>query len=198
MDRYLFMKPVLDRLADGLFFRKNLALCVRVAAAIAAMAAVVEFVEAWNFTSRLEGGRIPGGIVYMLSLAAAAYMAVHAMLLRANDIAALPQTGFTLIPLAAIVFRMIGEAYAAACAALGAGGGILIWFAGDASYNVLHRVSFFIPFQGGGTFMAGILYILRGALRAVVALCLGYLLSELALVAERLGGNAQLKPTDPE
>ncbi|MGE5663875.1 MAG: hypothetical protein ACM31I_06065 [Deltaproteobacteria bacterium] len=190
MDRYLFMKPVIDRLAQGPFFRRNLALCVRIAAAAAAMAALVEFVEAWNFTSRLEAGRIPGGIVYMLSLAAAAYMVVHAMLIRANDIASLPQTGYTLIPVAGVVFPMIGEAYGAACAALGAGGGVLIWFAGDTSYNVLHRVSFFIPFQGGGTFTAGILYILRGALRAVVALCLGYLFSELSLVVERLGGNA--------
>lgn len=198
MDKYLFMKPVLDRLAQGPFFRRNLALCVRIAAAVAAMAALVEFVDAWNFTSRLEGGRIPGGIVYMLSLAAAAYMAVHAMLIRARDIASLPQTGFTLLPVAGVAFLMIGEAYAAACAALGAGGGILIWFAGDASYNVLHRVSFFIPFQGGGTFMAGILYILRGALRAVVALCLGYLASELALVVEKLGGNAPREASNPE
>jgi hypothetical protein len=198
MDKYLFMKPVLERIAHGPFFRKNLALCVRVAAAVAAMAALVEFVDAWNFTSRLEAGRIPGGIVYMLSLAAAAYMAVHAMLIRANDIASLPQTEYKLIPVAGVVFLMLGEAYGAVCAALGAGGGILIWFAGDTSYNVLHRVSFFIPFQGGGTFMAGILYIIRGALRAVVALCLGYLASELALVVEKLGGNEPREAPDPE
>ena len=198
MDKYLFMRPVLDRLSQGPFFRKHLALCVRLAAAVSAMTALVWFVDAWSFTARLEGGRIPGGIVYMLSLAAAAYMAVHAMFLRANDIASLPDAGYTLIPIGGVVSLMIGEAYAAVCAALGAGGGVLIWFAGDSAYDVLHRVSFFIPFQGGGTFMAGILYILRGALRAVVALCLGYLASELFLVVERLGGNAPRVASGPE
>ncbi|MGE5188515.1 MAG: hypothetical protein ACM3NF_00485 [Gemmatimonadota bacterium] len=194
MNKYLFMNAVLERLAQGPFFRKQLALCVRIAAAAAAMTALVGFVDAWNFTSHLEAGGIPGGIVYMLSLAAAAYMAVHAMLLRAGDIAALPQAGFTLIPIAGVTSRMIGEAYAAACAALAAGGGILIWFAGDAAYDVLRRVTFFIPFQGGGTFSAGILYILRGALRAVVVLSLGYLASELFAVVERTGGAAREAP----
>ncbi len=195
MDKYLFMKPLLDRLASGPFFRKQFALCVRIGAAVAAMAGLVGFVNAWNFTAHLEPARIPGGIVYMLFLVAAVYMAVHAMLIRAKDIASLPDAEFTQIPVAAIASLMAGEAYGAACAALGAGGGILIWFTGDGSYDVLHRVTFFVPFHGGAAFMDGNLYILRGALRAVAALALGYLASELFIVVEKLGGNARLGPS---
>lgn len=191
MDKYLFMKPVLDALADGAWFRKQFAVCVRIAAAVAAVAGLVAFVNAWNFTAQLDAGRIPGGILYMLSLAAAAYMAVHTMLLRAKDIDALPRTGFTLIPLGAVVALMLGEAYAAACAALALGGGILVWFTGDYAYSILQRVDFFLPPLGGGTFMSGIVLILRGALRAVVALSIGHLASELFIVVERLGGNAR-------
>jgi len=192
MDKYLFMKPVLDALADGPFFRKRFALCVRIGAAVAALAGLVGFVNAWNFTAHLEPARIPGGILYMLFLAAAAYMAVHTMLIRANDIDALPHTGFTLIPIGAIVALMLGEAYAAACAALATGGGILVWFTGDYAYSILQRADFFLPSLGGATFMDGILLILRGALRAVVALALGHLVSELFIVVERLGGNTRL------
>ena len=192
MDKYLFMKPVLDSLANGLFFRKYFALCVRIGAAVAAMAGLVGFVNAWNFTAHLEPARIPGGIIYMLFLAAAVYMAVHTMLIRAKDIASLPHTGFTQIPVGAVVSLMIGEAYASVCAALAVGGGILIWFTGDSSYNLLNRVTFFLPAQGGESFMAGILFILRGAIRAVAALFLGYLASELFIVVERLGGNTRL------
>ena len=198
MDKYLFMKPVLDALADGAFFRKQFALCVRIGAVVAAVAGLVGFVNAWNFTAQLDAGRIPGGILYMLFLAAAAYMAVHTLLLRAKDIDTLPRTGFTLLPLASVVALMLGEAYAAACAALAAGGGILVWFNGDYAYSILQRVDFFLPPLGGGTFMAGVLLILRGALRAVVALSAGHLLAELFIVVERLGGNARLAPPGSE
>ena len=198
MDRYLFMKRVLDSLGQGPFFRKHLALCVRIGAAVAAMAGLVGFVNAWNFTAHLEPARIPGGIIYMLFLVAAVYMAVHAMLIRANDIGALPHTGFTQLPIGAVASLMVAEAYASVCAALAVGGGILIWFTGDSAYGLLHRVSFFLPAQGGETFMAGILFILRGALRAVVVLFAGYLASELFIVVERLGGNARLVSTGAE
>ncbi len=198
MDKYLFMKPVLDSLADGPFFRKHLALCVRIGAAVAAMAGFVVFVNAWNVTAHMEPARIPGGIVYMLSLVAAAYMAVHTMLIRAKDIAALPDAGFKMLPIGAVVSLMVGEVCAAVCAALAVGGGILIWFTGDGSYDLLQRVTLFIPFQGGATFMAGILYILRGAFRAVAVLFLGYLASELFLVVEKLAGNARLGPSASE
>jgi len=198
MEKYLFMKPVLDSLADGPLFRKRFALCVRIGAAVAAMTGLVGFVNAWNFTAQLEAARIPGGILYMLFLAAAAYMAVHTMLIRAKDIDALPHTGFTLIPLGAVVALMLGEAYAAVCVALATGGGILVWFTGDWAYSILQRAAFFLPPFGGGTFMDGILLILRGALRALVALALGHLVSELFIVVERLGGNARLGPPGAE
>jgi len=191
VNKYLFMKPVLDSLAHGPFFQKHFALCVRIGAAVAAMAGLVGFVNAWNFTTHLEAARIPGGIIYMLSLVAATYMAVHTMLIRAKDIDALPHTGYTLIPMGAVVSLMIGEAYASVCAALAVGGGILIWFSGDA-YLLLNRLTFFLPAQGGDTFMAGIRFILHGAFRAVAALFLGYLASELFIVVEKLGGNTRL------
>ncbi len=198
MDKYLFMKPVLDALADGPFFRKRFALCVRIGAAVAAMVGLVGFVNAWNFTAQIEAARIPGGIIYMLFLAAATYMAVHTLIIRANDIDALPHTGFTLIPLGAVVALMLGEAYAAVCAALSVGGGILVWFTGDSAYPLLARAEFFLPPPGAGTFMAGVLLILRGALRAVAALALGHLVSELFIVVERLGGNVRIGPPPSE
>ncbi len=198
MDKYLFMRPVLDALAQGPFIRRNLALCVRIAAAVAAMAGLVGFVSAWNFTAHLEAARIPGGILYMLFFAAAIYMGVHTLLIRAKDIAALPHTAFTLIPIGAVASLMIGEAYAGVCAALSAGGGILVWFTGDYAYSLLQRVAWFLPPFGGSTFTDGILLILRGALRAVVALALGRLVSELFIVVEKLGGDTRLGPPAAE
>ncbi len=194
MDKYLFMKRVLDALAQGPFFRRNLALCVRIGAAVAAMAGLVGFVNAWNATSHLEPGEMPGGILYMLFFAVGVYMAVHTMLIRGKEIAALPHTGFTLIPIGAVVSLMLGEAYAAACAAFAVGGGILVWFTGENAYSLLQRIAFFLPAFDGGTFMAGILLILRGALRAVAALALGRLVSELFIVVEKIGGDARLGP----
>ena len=194
MEKYLFMRPVLDALAEGPFIRKNLALCVRIAAAVAAMVGLVDFVNAWNFTANLEASRIPGGILYMLLLVAAVYMAVHTLFLRARDIAALPHTEFTLIPIGAVAALMVGEAYAAVCAALSVGSGILVWFTGDYAYSLLQRVAFFLPTFEAGTFTGGILMILRGLLRALVVLALGHIVSELFIVVEKVGGNARLGP----
>ncbi len=198
MDKYLYMRRVLDAVAQGPFFRRNLALCVRIGAAVAAMAGLVGFVNAWNGTAHLEAARIPGGILYMLSIVAATYMGVHTLLIRATDIGALPHTGFTLIPIGAVASLMIGEAYAAVCIALSTGGGILLWFTGDYAYSLLQGVAWFLPTLGGSTFTDGILLILRGALRAVVALSLGHLASELFIVVEKIGGDARIGPPAAE
>jgi len=178
MERFLFFGRVIDTLARGSGFRTWFSRFLKISAAGIAFAGLVALFNAWHFTSRLEGSGIIGGIAYMLFLAAGVYMVVHAAIIRADHIASLPDTRFTLIPLCAVLALLVSEAYAAFSASVSLGGGLLIWFARGDAYSLLKDVSAFVPVQKGSDFLAGILYMIRGLVRAAVVLTGGYLASE--------------------
>ena len=187
MEGYLFFGHVIDTLAQGSAFRGYFARFLRISAAVIVFAGLVALVDAWKFISRQEAAGILGGIVYMVCLAAGVYMVVHATILRAGHIASLPDGEFTLIPLCAVLSLLAGEAYAAFSASVSLGGGLLIWFTRGNAYNLLRDVSWFVPSSGGTDFLAGILFMVRGLVRAALVLTGGYLASELFLVVGRLG-----------
>jgi len=186
MDRYLFFEHVLDSLARGSTFRSYFARFLKIAAAVIAFAGLIALIDAWKFTSRQEAAGIIGGIAYMFFLATGFYMVVHAAILRAGHIAALPDSEFPLIPLCAVVSLLAGEAYAAFSASVSLGGGVLIWFTRNRAYELLREVSAFVPNSEGGDFLAGILFMIRGLVRAAVVLTGGYLASALLLAAGKM------------
>ncbi len=191
MDRYLFFGRVIDAIAQGAAFRACFSRFLKIAAAGVAFSGLVALFHAWQFTSRQQPPGIAGGIVYMLFLAAGIYMVVHAAVIRAGHIASLPDGEFTLIPLCAVLCLLAGEAYAAFCASVSIGGGVLIWFIRGDAYNLLKDVSAFLPSFRGTDFLGGILFMIRGLFRAALVLTGGYLASELLLVAGKLGERAQ-------
>ena len=186
MDRYLFFEHVHDSLARGSTFRSYFARFLKIAAAVIAFAGLIALIDAWKFTSRQEAAGIIGGIAYMFFLFTGFYMVVHAAILRAGHIAALPDSEFPLIPLCAVVSLLAGEAYAAFSASVSLGGGVLIWFTRNRAYELLREVSAFVPNSEGGDFLAGILFMIRGLVRAAVVLTGGYLASALLLAAGKM------------
>lgn len=186
MERYLFFGHVIDTLSRGSAFRIWCSRFLRISAAGVAFAGLVALFDAWQFTSRQEASGIFGGIVYMLFLLAGIYMVVHATILRAGHIASLPDGEFPLIPLCAVLSLLAGEAYAAFSASVSLGGGLLIWCTRGDAYNLMRDVSAFVPAPKGSDFLAGILFMVRGLIRAAVVLTGGYLASELFLVVGRI------------
>ena len=186
IDRYLFFGDVLDTLARGSTFRSYFARFLKIAAAVIAFAGLIVLIDAWKFTSRQEAAGIIGGIAYMFFLVAGFYMVVHAAIHRAGHIAALPDSEFPLIPLCAVVSLLAGEAYAAFSASVSLGGGVLIWFTRNRAYELLREVSAFVPNSEGGDFLAGILFMIRGLVRAAVVLTGGYLASALLLAVGKM------------
>jgi hypothetical protein len=197
MERYLFLGCVLDALARGSTFRSYFARFLKIAAAVIAFTGLVVLLDAWKFTSRQEAAGIVGGIAFMFCLAAGFYMVVHAAIIRAGHIAALPDSEFPLIPLCAVVFLLAGEAYAAFSTSVSLGGGVLIWFTPNSAFEALRKFSAFVPHPVGEDFLSGLLLMIRGLVRAAVALAGGYLASELLLVigkmAERGPGGDAIK-----
>jgi hypothetical protein len=186
MGRYLFFGDVLDALARGSNFRSYFARFLKIAAAVIAFTGLVALFDAWKFTSRQEAAGVIGGIAYMFFLVTGFYMVVHAAILRAGHIAALPDSEFPLVPLCAVVSLLAGEAYAAFSTSVSLGGGVLIWFTKNRAYELLREVSAFVPNSEGGDFLAGILFMIRGMIRAAVVLTVGYLASELFLAVGKM------------
>jgi len=186
MERYLFMRSVIEALGRGASFRLYFARFLRIAAVGIAFAGLVTLIDAWKFISRHEAAGIIGGISYMIFFAAGIYMVVHAMVIRAGHINALPERSFTLIPLCALASLLTGEAYAAFCASVSIGGGVLIWFTRGDAYGLLRDVSAFTPHPSGEDFLGGLLLMIRGAVRGAVVLTAGYLASDLFLAVERM------------
>lgn len=189
MNRCLFFGRVVDTLSEGPALRRHFARLLRVAAAGVGFAGLFGMIHILQFISRQQGSGILGGILYLVLFLAGIYMVVHAAILRAGHISSLPGGEFTLIPLCSVLSRLAGEACAAFSAAVSLGGGILIWCARGEAYGLLRDVSMFLPSAGGTDFLAGILFMVRGLVRALLAFLGGYLASELLLVAGRIGSH---------
>ena len=186
MDRFLFFGNVIDTIARGSAFRTYFSRFLKIAAAGIAFAGLIALFSAWQFTARQEASGIIGGIAYMFFLTTGIYMVVHATIIRTGHIASLPDGEFTLIPLCAVLSLLVGEAYAAFSASVSLGGGVLIWFTQKGAYKLLQDVSPFVPRPAGSDFLAGILFMVRGLVRAVVVLTGGYLASELFRVVGKM------------
>jgi hypothetical protein len=186
MERYLFFGHVIDTIARGSAFRSCFSRFLKIAAAGIAFAGLVALFNAWQFTARQEASGIIGGIAYMFFLATGIYMVVHATIIRTGHIASLPDGEFTLIPLCTVLSLLVGETYAAFSASVSLGGGFLIWFAQKGAYKLLQDVSPFVPRSGGSNFLAGVLFIIWGLVRAAVVLTGCYLVSELFRVIGKI------------
>lgn len=186
LDRCLFFGRVVDTLGRGSAFRTYIALSLKIAAAGIAFTGLIALFNAWQFTSRQEASGIIGGLAYMFFLVAGVYMVVHATILRAGVIASLPEEEFPLVSLCAVLSLLAGEAIAAFTASISLGGGILIWFAQRGASHLLRDVSAFVPPGEGADFLSGILFMIRGLVRAVAVLTGGYLVSELLQVVGKV------------
>lgn len=191
LDRCLFFGRVLDTLARGSAFGAYVSRGLKIAAAGIAFTGLIALFNAWQFTARQEASGIIGGIIYMFFLFTGIYMVVHAIIIRAGNIASLPDGEFTLIPLSAVLSLLAGEAFAAFTASVSLGGGVLIWFTQRGASHLLQDVSTFVPRGEGADFLAGVLFMVRGLARAALVLTGGYLISELLLVVGRLASKGK-------
>lgn len=172
--------PALLRLiSEGRLFKVAFAWLLRLLCVAALVEAIWVSIELWR-----GGGSstqaVFGQLVFQVALALAAYLVAHLCWLRAQDVAAMPQTGGeVIIPLARLLLRLGGELYASLMVALGVGGAVMVWIsAGDARVDqaVLRLL---LPGFGGDPFPAGLNLLMTGLASGALGLLIGYLASEL-------------------
>ena len=190
MNKVLFMSPFIDQISKGKVFSKIFTNVLRVIAVIAGIAGIVGWILMWKLVFEIPAAGVVGGIIYQLIFAVLIYMVVHAILIRANHISKIADGGYPVIPVVSVFFKLLGEVYASFAAAVSVGGGILIWFAGRYSYDLLKPVSpFLLKHVGGEAFLGGLLYILVGVVFAFFVLVGFYLLSELFVAVINIAKN---------
>ncbi len=194
MANLFFMKPLLEGLSEGHLFKKATALLLRLAAALTLVGTLVLWVQGWKAVGALAGAAILGGILFQCCFAVGIYAVVHAIWIRAHDIARSPHSEFTLIPIAYMVLKLAGEAYAAATVSINVGTGLLIWFASSEWGTVVRDLYVFLltaSWFGKEPFVLGAMTILLGIAAAFGVLFLAYLLAEGVVVVASVANDTR-------
>lgn len=190
--KYFFMKPVLQFVSEGQFFRNLVAIALRVLAIALAFASLVGWIVKWKFVFSLPVTGIIGGIIFQLLMVVVVYMVVHVMLIRAHNIERLPESEYTVIPIVSLCLKLIGEMYASFITVTAVAGGLYIWMTGrDAGKDLLGILSPLAPAFHDLTFIGGVKYILTGATMGFVTLLVTYFLSEIAIVMVDIARNTR-------
>ena len=199
MENYLFMRPVLGWLAQPRRFNQLMAFTLRVLAALIVPFSLVAFFKAGKVIFDLPASGILGGIFFQMLFVAAIYCVVHILIVRARDIDALPGGDYNMFPLAGILVRTAGEAFAAFIGLVAVGGGIFVWFTGKGVSAILNPPPKFLPLFGDTTFMGGIEFMVGGVLSAILVLVAASLAVDgLRLLSEAAARLIESRPIKSE
>lgn len=192
MEKFFFMESVLRLISQGKFFNKAFAFALRVIAVAVAFAGLVAWIFSWKTIFGFSATGIIGGIVFQLFYVIAIYTVVHTLLLRSQNIDNLPEAEYTVIPIASITFKLMGEAYAGFVAVISVAGGIFTWLAGKEVKATFGLMTPMIPHFGDVSFLGGLVFCLGGILVAFSVLVLFYFLSESVIVMVDIARNTKM------
>jgi len=189
--KILFMRPVLERLGQGAFYCRAAAIVLRTLAGVVILFSAITFFSVGRTVFELPASSILGGVLFELFFVVAVYAVVHAILIRARDVANLRHGEFYALPVGALVVRLLGECYAAFVSLVAVGTGLFVWFTNFSIGKVLTTGlrALFPVLRVDPNFMGGIEFIVGGLLAAAVAIIAAYTLAELLTLLGRLVKN---------
>lgn len=198
MEKYLFVRPLLGLIAQPRFFCRLVSIALRACAALVVLFSLATFFHVGKLTFELPAQAIPGAVLFEIFFVLAIYAVVHVLLIRARDIDQLQAGEFFALPLAAVVTRLLGEAYAAFVSLVGIGGGVFVWFTGQAIAKVFNPLlrALFPALRDDPSFMGGIEFMVSGVLVGLAALIVAYAVSE-ALVLLARAANREVAQSRP-
>lgn len=185
--RYLFMHRLLAALNNGHAVYHVVSNTVRAITPVIFLASLASFFKAGQLIMSLSStGAIAGGILYQLFYVFGVYSVIHIFLIRASDIASSNPGEVYMLPLGALLIRMLSEAYATFVAFISIGGAIFVWFTGMKVSVILGSLSQLFPAMTDATFLGGIGLLFTGMLLSIGTIICGYMLAEmLTLVSQR-------------
>jgi len=189
-----FLNPVLHKLDDGNVIRSSIALALQMLAIFTLVAAVFLIVYVLKEAFQLPGvGPTVGGLIFALIFVVTALSVYQIFTFRAGNIRDLGESPFTVIPIFSILFRAVGEIYAALGIAVGVGGCLFIWLAQLNPMYLLGGVGGLLPsLSPDSTFLGGILFLVYLGIASFLVLIVFYFLAEASLVMVDIAKHIRL------
>jgi len=183
MEKFLFMRALLERLGDSAFLNRATAITLRVLAALIVLFSLTTFFKVGQLIFKLPPNGILGGVLFEVFFVLAVYAVAHVLIIRAREIGHLTSGDHHALPLAPILLRAAGEAYAAFVILVAIGGGIFVWFTSLklSNSNVLNPlIQILMPTpRADVSFMGGIEFMLSGVLAGIAALLFSYIAADV-------------------
>jgi hypothetical protein len=194
-----FTHPILDALNDGRIIRQGVAQALRILGVLAAVGGVYLLVVVLKASFQLTTEGTIGGLILAVLLGAAALAVLQVLFYRAQTVADLGESPFTVIPILSVVCRTLGEIYALLGVMMGVGGCVFIWFAkADPSYFLDGLRSFFPAIGAEGSFLGGLTFLITMVLVSFAVLLMLYALAESIVVLVDIARNIRrLVPQTP-
>jgi hypothetical protein len=165
---------------------------LRALAVLTVLGGLFLLIEILKISFQLPTQGTIGGLLFAIVFVAAIALLFQILLYRAESVRALGKSPFTIIPIFSILFRTFGETNATFGVAAGVGGCLFIWLSGMSPARFLPGIGELLPSVSGGTFVAGVLFLLWSALLSFAFLIGFYFLAEAVIVIVDIARNVRL------
>ncbi len=180
-DKILVLKPFLKLLSEGRIFKLGFSWFLRILAAVFAIGFLVEWIGLWSDVFKMSGALVLLLTIIMFLAVATAFGIINLVLVKADAIAALPETkDYIVIPIAVLFIKLIGEISVFICAFSGIAGFFLSLSKEGA------MVLRMFPFFKGSGFEAGLVGLITALIVGFLSFFIWY------LIAEQLGALADI------
>ena len=183
---WLIFYPVLDSLNSGSFIRRAISLALKIGGGFMALTGLIGLAGLLKiaFGASLPAAATLGFLLFTLVCLGALVACLQIIWYRSESVRDLGDgTGFVVMPIVSILFRMTGEIYATLLISLGIGGCLAIWLG---QVNPLDYAGGLTPslLRGGSStgFMGGVSLAAFGCLGGFATLIAFYFLAELSIV----------------
>ena len=196
---WLFLYPVLDSLNSGSFIRRAISLALKIGGGFMALTGLIGLAGLLKiaFGASLPASATLGFLLFTLVCLGALAACLQILWYRAESVSNIEDsTGFVVMPIVSILFRVAGEIYATLLISLGVGGCLAIWLG---QVNPLDYARGFAPslLSGGSStgFMGGVSLAAFGCLGGFATLIGFYFLAELSIVLASIARDMRVVAT---
>jgi len=180
-DKVLVLKPFLKFLSEGRLFKLGFAWFLRILAAVFAIGFLVEWIGMWSDVFKMSGAMVLVLTIIMFLAVATAFGIINLVLVKADEVAALPETkDYIVIPISVLFLKLIGEVSVFMCTLFGVSGFLISLTKEGKMFLKM------IPFFKGSGFEAGITGLITALIVGFLSLFVWY------LVAEQIGVLADI------
>jgi hypothetical protein len=184
---------VFGSLERGSFIRRAVSLALRLSAVLNLFGGIYLIIQALKFSFGLPTGEgTAGGLFFTLLLVLNIAAQIQVLLYRAESVASLGESPFTVIPILSILSRLLGEQFAITGLTIGVGGCAYILVTGGSPIQLVNMIAPFLPVSAsGGTFIDGVIWLAWALLISFSALLVFYFIAESILLFADIARNVR-------